>query len=52
MRFGSLIRLLPAYLAYFRPSFHPDDRDTSALLASWRETLFGTDGVLQDKLAA
>jgi predicted metal-dependent hydrolase len=47
-----LTRLVPAYLAYFRPSFHPNDRDTTALLANWREALFGTDGILQDRVAA
>ncbi len=39
-------RLVPAYLAYYRPGFHPDDRDTSALLAHWREQLFGQPGTL------
>ena len=37
---GLLRRLIPAYLDYFRPSFHPNDRDTGALLTEWRETLF------------
>ena len=31
---------------------HPDDRDTDALLARWRETLFGADGALNDRAAA
>jgi predicted metal-dependent hydrolase len=31
--------------------FHPDDRDTEALLAEWRDRLFGTEGQLVDKLA-
>jgi uncharacterized protein len=35
---------------YDRPGFHPDDRDTSALVADWRERLFGESGVLGDKL--
>jgi uncharacterized protein len=39
---GFFTRLVPAYLAYFRPSFHPDDRDTQQLVASWQVTLFGT----------
>ncbi|HSN28122.1 MAG TPA: metal-dependent hydrolase [Kofleriaceae bacterium] len=43
---GYLTRLVPAYLAYFRPSFHPNDRDTEAVLASWREQLFGEAGAL------
>ncbi len=39
---GFFTRLVPAYLAYFRPSFHPDDRDTKQLIAAWQVTLFGT----------
>jgi len=33
-----------------RPDFHPDDRDTSAMLEEWRERLFGADGTLNDRL--
>jgi len=47
---GWFTRLLPAYLAYFRPGFHPDDRDTTALLATWRERLFGDAGELRPQL--
>ncbi len=36
---------------YDRPDFHPDDRDTTELVAQWRETLFGEQGTLNDKLA-
>ena len=36
---------------YNRPDFHPDDRDTSALVERWREELFGEHGTLKDKLA-
>jgi len=49
---GFFTRHLPAYLAYFAPSFHPNDRDTTALLASWREELFGEHGSMREKLAA
>jgi len=35
---------------YDRPDFHPDDRDTTALVERWREELFGADGTLNDKL--
>jgi len=35
---------------YDRPDFHPDDRDTTALVAEWREKLFGQNGSLNDKL--
>jgi predicted metal-dependent hydrolase len=44
---GYFTRLVPAYLSYFRPSFHPDDRDTRKTLAAWRETLFGDAGTLR-----
>ena len=43
-------RLAPAYLAYYRPGFHPDVRDTRALLARWRDRLFGDRGELRDRL--
>jgi predicted metal-dependent hydrolase len=35
---------------YDRPDFHPDDRDTDALVTAWREKLFGADGTLNDKM--
>ena len=38
--------------AYERPGFHPDDRDTTTLVAEWRERLFGAQGQLNDKLPA
>jgi predicted metal-dependent hydrolase len=37
--------------AYERPGFHPDDRNTDALVAEWREKLFGPEGRLNDRLA-
>jgi len=37
--------------AYERRGFHPNDRDTSALVAEWREKLFGAEGSLNDRLA-
>ncbi|HEY4116846.1 MAG TPA: metal-dependent hydrolase [Byssovorax sp.] len=49
---GFLTRLVPAYLAYFRPGFHPSDRDTDALLAKWRTLLFGPAGSLSTLRAA
>ncbi|HET9691307.1 MAG TPA: metal-dependent hydrolase [Acidimicrobiales bacterium] len=36
--------------AYDRPGFHPDDRDDSALVAEWRERLFGVGGQLTEHL--
>jgi len=44
---GYLTRLVPSYLSYFRPGFHPDDRDTRATLAAWRDQLFGDAGTLR-----
>lgn len=38
---GFFIRLAPAYFSYFKPSFHPNERDTTALLERWRDQLFG-----------
>jgi hypothetical protein len=35
---------------YNRPDFHPDDRDTTPLVESWRAELFGEHGTLNDKL--
>jgi len=37
---------------YDRPDFHPDDRDTTALVTEWRERLFGEQGSLNDKLVS
>src|SRR5664280_535727 len=36
---------------YNRTGFHPDDRDTVALVEEWRARLFGDDGELVGKLA-
>ena len=36
---------------YNRADFHPDDYDTTELVATWRAELFGRDGTLVDKLA-
>ena len=33
-----------------RPGFHPNDRDTDALLEEWRERLFGAGGSLSEAL--
>jgi predicted metal-dependent hydrolase len=33
---GHFGRLLPGYLDYYRPRFHPHDRDTTTLLADWK----------------
>ncbi|HEV7555095.1 MAG TPA: metal-dependent hydrolase [Kofleriaceae bacterium] len=46
------LRLVPAYLSYFRPRFHPSDRDNQALVETWRERLFGDGGELRERVAA
>ncbi len=35
---------------YDRSDFHPDDRDTDALVIEWQAKLFGAEGTLNDKL--
>ena len=35
---------------YDRRDFHPDDHDSTELVATWREHLFGEQGSLNDKL--
>lgn len=37
-------------LEYNRRGFHPEDRDTTELLETWRAKLFGPGGQLNDKL--
>jgi predicted metal-dependent hydrolase len=37
---------------YNRRDFHPDDRDTTALVEQWRNELFGDHGTLNDKLTS
>jgi uncharacterized protein len=37
---------------YHRRNFHPNDRDTTAMIAEWRSKLFGSDGTLTDLLAS
>jgi len=36
---------------YNHPDFHPNNRDTTALIEQWRAQLFAPDGALTDKLA-
>jgi predicted metal-dependent hydrolase len=35
---------------YNRTGFHPDDSDTTELVETWRQRLFGEQGSLNDKL--
>ena len=37
---------------YNRRGFHPNDRDTTELIAEWREKLFGSEGELTNLLAS
>jgi uncharacterized protein len=37
---------------YNRRGFHPDDHDTSELVAEWKTRLFGTGGTLADRMKA
>ena len=50
VRPGMFRKLVPAWLDYFRPTFHPNDRDTRALIAAWRERLFGERGEIASRL--
>lgn len=45
-------RAVRQLFAYHRRDFHPNDRDTTALIAEWRSKLFGSNGELTDLLAS
>lgn len=47
---GKITSLLPQFLDWFKPSFHPSHHDTDALLNEWREKLFGVEGELAAKV--
>lgn len=47
---GFFSRLAPKYLDYLKPGFHPNHHETDALLAEWREKLFGQTGELNERL--
>jgi predicted metal-dependent hydrolase len=47
---GLFPKLLPQYLDFFRPGFHPNDHDTVQLLDDWREKLLGKGGLLADQI--
>ena len=46
------LRVIRQLFQYNQRGFHPDDRDTSALIAEWRGRLFGTEGELRELLAS
>lgn len=50
LRYSPFTKPAPTKLLfeYHRLGFHPNDRDTEDLIATWREKLFGADGVLID----
>lgn len=46
---GFVARIMPKMSEFLQRDFHPDNRDTTALVQEWRERLFGKDGsLLQD----
>lgn len=47
---GLFPKLLPQYLDFFRPGFHPNDHDTVQLLEDWREKMLGKGGMLADQI--
>ena len=49
---GMFRKLVPAYLDYFRPGFHPNDRDADALLELWTDRLFGPNGEITRRTTA
>jgi uncharacterized protein len=44
-------RALKILAEYHKPGFHPNDRDTTQLIADWRQALFGREGELNEVLA-
>jgi predicted metal-dependent hydrolase len=45
------MRALRILAEYHKPGFHPNDRDTTQLIADWRQALFGRDGQLTEVIA-
>ena len=45
------MRALRILAQYHRPGFHSNDRDTTRLIAGWKQALFGRDGRLTGLLA-
>jgi uncharacterized protein len=45
---GLFRKLVPGFLQYFRPGFHPNDHDSTADLERMQARLFGHDGLLAD----
>lgn len=49
--FGSP-RVVRQLFQYHRKGFHPNDRDTEQLIATWRDNLFGSQGELRELIAS
>ena len=47
---GLFPKLLPQYLDFFRPGFHPNDHDTVQLLDDWRGKMLSPGGLLADQI--
>ena len=47
---GLFTRLIPKYLDYFKPGYHPSHHNTDALVREWREKLFGENGMLHQQM--
>ncbi|WP_296982589.1 MULTISPECIES: metal-dependent hydrolase [unclassified Thalassolituus] len=47
---GLFPKLLPQYLDFFRPGFHPSQHDTVQLLDDWREKMLRPGGMLADQI--
>jgi predicted metal-dependent hydrolase len=47
---GLFARIAPKWVDYFKPGFHPNQHDTSELLARFREKFFGEKGELNPQL--
>ena len=45
-------RTIGQLFQYHQRNFHPNDRDTTALIAEWRSKLFGENGELNELLAS
>jgi predicted metal-dependent hydrolase len=45
-------RTVAQLFQYHRRGFHPNDRDTTTLIATWRDKLFGSRGELTELLAS
>ena len=49
-RRGLFTRLIPKYLDYYKPGYHPAKHDTAELVQLWQEKLFGENGMLREQM--